>query len=72
MSSLLYTPMPEHALYDHSVEPKQLHEIHLEGNTILQTEKLEEGYKVVRVISSDCQNYLNPLFQPGSIINFKG
>ncbi|WP_350345014.1 YlzJ-like family protein [Proteinivorax tanatarense] len=71
MSSLLYTPIPEQALEDQSVEQNQFHEIHLENNTILQTEKVEEGYKIVRIISTDCQDYLNPMFQPGSVINFK-
>lgn len=69
---MLYTIMPTELVLegiDQPVKPPQ--EIDL-GNIklLVETMGFNQG-KVVRLISTDPQDYLNPNFQPGSLINFK-
>jgi len=47
---------------------KELKEINYQGKK-LQVETLESGqYRIVRIISSNPQDYLNPKLQPGLIL----
>ena len=62
---VIYTPVPiEDVLKDYD-KVKELKEINYQGRK-LQVETLEDGrYKIVRIISSSPQDYLNPRLQPG-------
>ena len=69
---ILYTIMPPEVVLEGMNQPvKPPQEIDL-GNVklLVETMGLNQG-KVVRLISTDPQDYLNPNFQPGSIIDFK-
>ncbi|NLO88951.1 MAG: hypothetical protein GX088_01245 [Clostridia bacterium] len=67
---VIYTLVsPELLLYDDSVKP-QFKEIKM-GEVTLQIEDQKDGTaKVVRLISSNPQDYLNMRFQPGTVLNY--
>jgi hypothetical protein len=70
---MLYTVMPLEMVLDgnETFQPTYT-EIPLKnGGTLLVEETGQKTAKVVRLISSDPMDYLNPVIQPGSIINYQ-
>jgi len=67
---VIYTLVPpELLIYDDSVKP-QFKEIRI-GEVALQIEDQKDGTaKVVRMISSNPQDYLDIKFQPGTVLNY--
>ncbi|CAM3360248.1 YlzJ-like family protein [Marinicrinis lubricantis] len=68
----LYTEVSLNDIFEgHDQLTQALEEIQVEGVT-MQVEPMSTGQaKIVRLISSDPNDYLNPRLQPGSIIEYK-
>ncbi|HHY36501.1 MAG TPA: hypothetical protein GX518_02285 [Firmicutes bacterium] len=68
---ILYTTMPLETVYQglEDMRPSYL-EVELAGTTVvIEPISLEQG-KIVRLLSTDPKDYLNPNLQPGRVINF--
>ncbi|MGI6576384.1 MAG: YlzJ-like family protein [bacterium] len=68
---ILYTIIPIDTIMEGlgQIQP-EYEEISINGITVLVEQLgLTEG-RIVRVISTDPQDFLNPSFQPGTMINF--
>jgi hypothetical protein len=68
---MLYTVIPvEDVLEGWEVDPPQTVDV-MVGGVLLQVEPLSQfAGRVERVISSDPQVYLEPQFQPGSVLRW--
>lgn len=68
---ILYTPVPVDYLLSLSGKERNFKEIPY-GDATIVAEVMEEGtHQVVRVISSNPDDYMNPELQPGCQIIFK-
>jgi ABC-type antimicrobial peptide transport system ATPase subunit len=68
---ILYTLMPLEVVLDGFDKPCEYKEVEVNGIKLL-IEPLElNRAKIVRMISTDPQDYLNPDYSPGKIIQFK-
>jgi len=66
---VIYTLVPEEMLVLSEKSP-QIKEVQL-GSATLILEETENGKaKILRLISSNIQDYLNPDYQPGTIIEY--
>ena len=69
---IMYTAIPQDQLwdgFDDKVEPYQ--EIYMNG-LIMQVQPLNAYQaKIVRIVSPDPQDYLNPSYLPGQMIRFR-
>jgi hypothetical protein len=64
----LYTPLPAEQVLEGSDKNINMKEINYKG-VMMQVEVINErDYKIMRIISSDPNDYLNPELQPGKII----
>ncbi|HET7629113.1 MAG TPA: YlzJ-like family protein [Bacillales bacterium] len=61
-----YVIMPEEDEVDESL--KNLRYVEFGGRRLLVEPSSTDGYKIVRLFSTDPQDYLNVRFQPGNII----
>ncbi|SHJ56777.1 YlzJ-like protein [Anaerobranca californiensis DSM 14826] len=67
---LLYTIVPIEQIFPSEINNLQYQEIDLGVGKKIIIEKINDSQcKIVRLISTDSNDYLNPQFQPGSIIN---
>ncbi|MHB1420632.1 MAG: YlzJ-like family protein [Bacillota bacterium] len=67
---ILYTTLPEEVVLEGMEQQRNWVETEYEGIT-MQVEPLNFGEaRVVRIYSTDPQDYLNPRYQPGSVISF--
>lgn len=70
--SFIYTIMPLDLVmagFDEG-EEAQVHELPIEGGTLLVEPLGKNQARILRVISSDPQLYLRPGLQPGRVIEF--
>lgn len=70
--SVLYTILPEELVFRGYEEEgdREYFEIPIEGGNLVLEAMDKNQAKIVRVISSDPQIFLNPTLQPGSVIEF--
>ncbi len=69
--SLLYTVLPlELVLQESTKDVVENYELSMSGGSIIVEPLSMDKAKIIRVISSDPQVYLQPQLQPGSIIEF--
>lgn len=69
--SLLYTVMPlELVLQESSKDVVENYELSITGGSVIVEALSMDKAKIIRVISSDPQVYLQPQLQPGSVIEF--
>jgi hypothetical protein len=67
---LLYTLMPLETVLEGIDKKYEYKEIDVDGVTlVVESVGINQG-KIVRLLSSDPQDYLNPSFSPGKIITF--
>ncbi|MHB1125532.1 MAG: YlzJ-like family protein [Bacillota bacterium] len=67
---VLYTVMPMEMVLEGMDQQRDWVETEYEG-IIMQVEPLKLGEaRVVRIFSTDPQDFLNPRYQPGAVINF--
>ena len=68
---ILYTVYPvEEVLQELWEKSRDFREISVEGlRVVVEPISMTEA-KIVRIISTDPQDYLNPLFAPGNILRF--
>jgi len=68
---ILYTPMPLEAVLEGIENVDDLQEIQLNGIT-MQVKVMDTGKaQIVRLISPNPQDYLNPSYAPGNYIQFQ-
>ncbi|ACB85045.1 YlzJ-like family protein [Natranaerobius thermophilus] len=70
---LIYTPVAlEEVLQgaENQTSDSQYHEINYNGKTLIVEPQSPFQGKIVRLISSDSNDYLNPNLQPGNLINY--
>ncbi|MGI6485217.1 MAG: hypothetical protein GX759_07320 [Thermoanaerobacterales bacterium] len=68
---ILYTLMPREVIFDGFDKQHEYKEVEVDGIKLL-IEPLElNKAKIVRMISTDPQDYLNPNLSPGKIIEIK-
>lgn len=70
---ILYTILPDEAVLE-GEEAEQFEKqrfIELDGRQLLIEPSGESEWKIVRLISSDPQDYLNERYQPGTIVPMK-
>lgn len=68
---ILYTLMPLNAVLDGIDKEYKLDEIDISGIKLLVEPVDSKHGKVARLISSNPQDYLNPKYFPGNIINYR-
>jgi len=67
---LLYTPIPIETVIDGIDKNYEFKEIEINGvKLIIEPISINQG-KIVQLISTNPQDYLNPNFSPGKIITF--
>ncbi|UNC91858.1 YlzJ-like family protein [Candidatus Contubernalis alkaliaceticus] len=67
---ILYTALPQELIWEGYSDFSPKYQEITKGGRILLIEPLSFNQgKVVRLISSNPQDYMNPSFQPGEIIN---
>ncbi|SES77816.1 YlzJ-like family protein [Anaerobranca gottschalkii] len=67
---LLYTTVPMEQIFPSETNNIQYQEIDLGNGKKVIVEKINDSQcKIVRLISTDAYDYLNPQYQPGSVIN---
>ncbi len=64
---IIYTPLLMEEVLKNQEHIKELKEIEYQGIK-LQVEPSEDKYKVVRIISTDPEHFINPEIQPGMIL----
>lgn len=69
---IMYTPVPLEQVFDGIEEKvKPLMEMHLNG-LMMQVEQVNESEaRIVRLISPNPQDYLNPKYAPGQLIKLQ-
>lgn len=67
---ILYTMIPEEMIFPHE-EFKHQQTIEINGGQLLVEPISENEYKIVRLITSDTNLYLNDKYQPGNIIQLR-
>lgn len=66
-----YTPLPLESVFEGWDKPRSAaKEVVVKGVTMLVEPVNESEAKIVRVISSNPQDFLNPSFSPGKTISF--
>lgn len=66
-----YTPLSLETVFDGWDKPRSAPtEVVVEGVTMLVEPVNEKEAKIVRIISSNPQDFLNPSFQPGKTISY--
>lgn len=69
---ILYTMMPEELVFPHENElANKYHSIEENGVPLLVSQNSEGEYKIVRLLSSDPQHYLDNRYIPGTKISFQ-
>ena len=69
--SLLYTPLPlEDILSDETSRSKNFTEVQVEGKTLIIEPVNSYEARVTKLISSDPYDFMDPRFQPGSVIKY--
>jgi hypothetical protein len=69
--SILYTILPHEMIFSgHEEEEREYFEVPMQGGSLVLEAMAKNQAKIVRVISSDPQVFLNPNLQPGSVIEF--
>lgn len=67
---ILYTMMPQELIFQtESTEFSRHLEINYNGIPLMVERTDDQGYKVIRVLSSNPDHYLDSRFMPGSIIS---
>lgn len=70
--SLIYTPVPIEQIFPDNLENLQYQEIDIGLEKKIIVERISESQcKIVRLISTDCNDYLYSRYQPGTIINLQ-
>jgi len=68
---ILYTIFPlEQVLEEPNTEYLDYIEMEYEGNVLILQPLSSNVGKIVRLISSDPNDYLNPQYQPGTLLHF--
>jgi hypothetical protein len=71
---ILYTPMPLELVYAdfHKVEKQEIQEVDMGGGVKMMVEPTGKYQgKIIRLISPNPQDYLNPRYAPGQTISFQ-
>jgi hypothetical protein len=68
---ILYTAMPLELIFNTYENPRQFNEVRI-GHMTMVIEPLSSTQgRIIRLISPDPQDYLNPHYAPGQLINFQ-
>ena len=66
---VLYTPCDVSIIMaDLSQSPLPWREVQLTNGIVLLGQDVESGFKIERVVSGNCNAYLIPEYQPGTVI----
>jgi len=68
---ILYTSMPYELIFPAEENSAKQTTLEIENGLLVVEAVSSTEYKVVRLISSDPQQYLNKNYQPGSIVSYK-
>lgn len=69
---ILWTILPlEMVFAEANSQPPTFDEIEYAGRTVMVEKIGADNMKVVRVITTDPQDYLRPEFQPGTVLKYK-
>jgi hypothetical protein len=66
---ILYTMMPEELIFPQMYEPQACQMIHYQG-VPMEVEPEGEGYKIVRLLSTNPEHFMDARLLPGSKISF--
>lgn len=65
---MLYSIVPDEEIWTEEASDSSFHEVEIDG-CMMQVEPIDAARgRVVRILSTDPQAYLNPAFQPGSVV----
>ncbi|NPV25991.1 MAG: hypothetical protein HPY81_00765 [Firmicutes bacterium] len=67
---ILYTALPIELILEGSECERKFRQIELDGVKLLVEATGEEEGRIVQVLSSDPNDFLNPSFQPGQTVKF--
>lgn len=66
-----YTPLPLEIVFENWDRPmKRAREIVVDGITMEVEPLNEQEAKIVRIVSSDPEHFLNPALAPGQVVSF--
>lgn len=68
---LLYTPMPLELIMEGSEKERVYHEVEYNGVRLLVEPMDMTSGKIVRIMSTNPQDYLNSSLSPGNIIRYR-
>lgn len=68
---LHYTPLPLELILEGFDEKRNYREIQFEGVTLLIEEVNSKENKIVQILSTNPQDFLNPKLQPGNLLSFE-
>lgn len=68
---ILYTPLPLEYVLEGLEKERIYQEVEIDGVTMIVEKINEQESKIVKLISSNPFDYLNPSWQPGTIITSK-
>ena len=66
---VIYTPLPLELVLDNYDQQRQFHEIEVSGMKMLVEAVSMSTWRLVRIFSTDPQDFLKPEYQPGVIIS---
>lgn len=67
---ILYTVMPQELIYPtDEAQFSNIHYVEMNGISMIVEKSEDQKYRVVRLLSTDPQHYLNEQYLPGSIIS---
>lgn len=68
--SLIYSPIPLDQIFPDNVNNTEYQELDIgDGRKVLVERVNENQSKIVRLISTNCNDFLDPRYQPGTLIN---
>lgn len=68
---ILYTPLPLELVLEGFDQPREYREIKIDGVTMVVEKINDHQSRIVRLISTNPNDFLSPKYQPGSIISLE-
>ncbi len=68
---ILWTILPIDSIFPPSDIAPSYEEIHYQGVNVLAEKINSTQYKVIRVLGTNPQDYLNPHLQPGNVLTYR-
>lgn len=68
---LLYTPIPMEIVLEGLDKERTYREVQIDGITMIVERINDSESKIIKLISTNPSDFLNPAFQPGKILSYE-